>query len=346
MKKSVCILLALLLVASLSSCADAAELKPDADEMLYRGVEAGDISSVMDSVAAGANIDKLKRGRIVSINMVEFATDLGYTHIAEWLINNGADVNYKTSIMGETLLMNIAAAGDYDLCRLLLEKGADIGAKDRLSDTALEYAFKAGVSVSEAEVDRLVTLLLDGGAQTGRETMSAVLNGYSGNGDGDGRYGLTRRVARLLLESGLPTNLPPALEAAVLGDSDAVLTLINEGRISSQDQQKIMFLTAAFGSAVTLQRLDDNGQSLTSADRDGNTPLMLAARYGNVEAVRYLLNESALLNAKNRFGKTAPEVAYESGNTAVARLIEANIPAREAGVVYGEMCRCRCCPHD
>ena len=83
MKKSVCILLALLLVVPLSSCADAAELRPEADEMLYRGVEDGDLSAVMDSVAAGANIDKLKRGRFVSINTVELAADLGYTHIAE-----------------------------------------------------------------------------------------------------------------------------------------------------------------------------------------------------------------------------------------------------------------------
>ena len=346
MKNFICVLLALLLVVPLSSCADAAELKSEADEILYRGVENGDISAVMDSVAAGANIDKLKRGRFVSINTVELAADLGYTHIAEWLIGNGADVNYKTSIMGETLLMSMAASGDYDLCKLLLEKGADIGAKDRLSDTALEYAFKAGGGVAESAVDRLVTLLLDSGAQAGRETMSAVLNGYSGNGDGDGRYGLTRRIALLLQESGHPTNLPRALEAAALGDGDGVLTLINGGLISFQDQRNLMFLTAAFGSAVTLQRLDDNGQSLAGADRDGNTPLMTAARYGNTEAVRYLLNEKALINAKNRFGKTATDVAYESGNTAIARLIESNMPAQEAGVVYGEMCRCRCCPHD
>jgi len=329
----------------LSACATSPEFRAEVDEMLHRGITDGDLDAVKQSVAAGATIDRMRRGRFVSINMVEFAADMGRADIARWLIDNGADVNHKTTIMGETLLMSMAVAGEYELVRLLLERGADVNAKNRFSDTALEYALKADGNVVESEIDRLVTLLLEHGAKIRRQTLSAALNGHTG--DGDVRYGLVRRIVLTLRESGDVTNLHPALKAAILGDGEAVLSSLSiDGRISPQDKQQIMFYTAAFGSAATLGRLADMGQSLTIADKDANTPLIIAARYGNAEVVKYLIDRGADLSARNRFGKTASDVAAENGNVAIAAILDKATPTREVGL-FGEVigcyyCRCSC----
>ena len=322
----------------LTSCAAAPEFRSSADEMLYRSIIAGDIEAVATSVADGANIDRLRRGRFVNINMVEFAADMGHMDIAEWLIESGADVNHKTSVMGETLLMSMAAAGEYDFCRLLLKHGADIGAKNRLFDTALEYAFMAPGSVSEPEIDMMVTMLLENGAQIERRTLIAALSGHSGSGDGDGRYGLVRRVVLDLREHGVATRLNPAVEAAILGDGVSALALIAEGRLSVRDKEQILFYTAAFGEPETLQRLESKGLSLGGTDRDGSTLLIIAARYGNEPVVRHLIHNGADVDARNRSGKTAADSAVDD---AIAAFLEMG------SYVYGtyaavDACVCRC----
>ena len=325
----------------LASCAAAPEFRSAADEMLYRSIIAGDIESVAVSVADGANIDRLRRGRFVNINMVEFAADMGHMDIAEWLIESGADVNHKTSVMGETLLMSMAAAGEYDFSKLLLEHGADISAKNRLFDTALEYAFMAPGSVSEPEIDGMVIMLLRHGAQIERRTLIAALSGHSGDGDGDGRYGLVRRVVLALRNEGVATRLNPAVEAAILGDGVSALSLMAEGRLSARDKEQIIFYTAAFGEPETLQRLENKGLNLDKTDKDGSTLLIIAARYGNEPVVRHLVHSGADADARNRLGKTAADSA--AGNDAIAAFLESGFYAHETyAAIAACVCRCVC----
>lgn len=70
------------------------------------------------------------------------------------LVEHGADVNTKSSEGGDTPLIFAARKGHVDLARLLLQKGADISAKDNAENDALFYAEKNG-HVEIAEMLRL-----------------------------------------------------------------------------------------------------------------------------------------------------------------------------------------------
>lgn len=91
-------------------------------------------------------------------------------------------------------------------------------------------------------------------------------------------------------------------------------------------------MTTALMAAVILERVEvveallRNGgrpcRALNMADRDGNTPLMVAAAYRNVAIVTMLLNAGANKYAKNKHGISAIDVAEDCGNPAIAALIK------------------------
>ena len=61
---------------------------------------------------------------------------------------------------------------------------------------------------------------------------------------------------------------------------------------------------ASIGDVDDLKRLVAHGQNLGAADYDGRTPLHLACAEGQVEAVRYLLDQKVHTSAKDRWGNT------------------------------------------
>lgn len=78
------------------------------------------------------------------------------------------------------------------------------------------------------------------------------------------------------------------------------------------------------GDLVTIQRLLERGASPDSADREGSTLLMLAARSGHVPVVSYLLRQKASVNARNSFGDTALMAASLKGQVEVAKVLLEN----------------------
>lgn len=63
-----------------------------------------------------------------------YAVNYGHIHIAEYLLNLGADINVCDSI----LLQRAASNGDTAMCKYLINQGADTYCKDIL----LHYAMK------------------------------------------------------------------------------------------------------------------------------------------------------------------------------------------------------------
>ena len=65
-------------------------------------------------------------------------------------------------------------------------------------------------------------------------------------------------------------------------------------------------------------------QNVNTKDRHGHTPLMEAAKTGDVEAVRDLVNRGADLEAKSEKGKTALHYAAANGHVAVVNTLLEN----------------------
>src|SRR5687767_10781210 len=78
------------------------------------------------------------------------------------------------------------------------------------------------------------------------------------------------------------------------------------------------------GDLATVQRIVERGATPDTADQDGNSLLMLAARNGQVPVVTYLLSRKASVNARNRYGDTALMAAALKGHVEVAKMLVGN----------------------
>lgn len=68
----------------------------------------------------------------------------GSQELANYLINQGADVNAKTS-QDFTPLLLAASTGDVDICKSLIKKGANVSAENIQKMQAIHYAVQAGI---------------------------------------------------------------------------------------------------------------------------------------------------------------------------------------------------------
>jgi len=67
--------------------------------------------------------------------------------------------------------------------------------------------------------------------------------------------------------------------------------------------------------------LINKGARIDLKDRDGNTPLMAAARIGNLDAARILISRGANLNATNSAGETPLIAAVQRRDVPMTRLL-------------------------
>lgn len=67
--------------------------------------------------------------------------------------------------------------------------------------------------------------------------------------------------------------------------------------------------------------LIQKGARVDLKDNQGNTPLMLAARLGNIDAARLLISRGAQINAANGLGETPLIMAVQRRDLAMTRLL-------------------------
>jgi hypothetical protein len=158
------------------------------------------------------------------------------------LLDRGADVNAKDND-GWTLLRWAAVEENEALVRLLLDRGADVNAKDKYGWTVLRWA-------AAEENEALVRLLLNRGADVNAK-------------DNDGRTALRRAVdegheamVRLLLDRG--------------ADVDA----------KDNDGETVLRRAAVRGHEAVMQLLLDRGADVNAKNNDGETTLQEAAGEG------------------------------------------------------------------
>ena len=121
---------------------------------IHSAILMGDIEAVQQHIDAGTDIneDEWTHGSSPLIT----AAALGETEIAELLINNGADINFRND-EGSTPLIAAAAFSHTDIAQLLIVSSADVDMVNNDGSTALIIA-------SLFSNINLVKSLLDNGA--------------------------------------------------------------------------------------------------------------------------------------------------------------------------------------
>lgn len=99
-------------------------------------------------------------------------------------------------------------------------------------------------------------------------------------------------VAKLLIEAGANVDIP----------------------ISGETEESLLMRAATDSPKMTETIVKKNSSLVNKRNNQGETPLMVAARYGSPESLKILMNAGADPTLRNNKGQTAQEIAKESKN--------------------------------
>jgi ankyrin repeat protein len=287
------LLLLMLLILSLSACADPAkeaQAKLDSMKLPYSGdsfiykAAMGDAAAVQLFLTAGMDPNvKDNQGHTPLIA----AAGAGRSEVVKLLLDKGADLNYqnqeriitkgrkhprKKTKFGGTPLMHAVKGGHTKVVGLLLAKGADLNAMDaKYGLTALHWAVFHNQPAA-------VQALLDKGASPGLKDR----RGFT-------PLALAAHYAKPEIVGLLLDRTPP-------GEQNAART-------------SLLLVAAAGGRTDNVRLLLDKGADVNARTDNGQTPLMLAAKSAKKDTVKLLLEKGADAGVRDQAGNRALEYA-------------------------------------
>ncbi|MDF2577315.1 MAG: uncharacterized protein K0S74_799 [Chlamydiales bacterium] len=253
-----------------------------------------------------------------------FAVKAGHTKVCEVLLRNKASTDFFDEEQQIPPLMIAAAAGNVELCRLLLEFGAtikDVGVPDK---TALSLALDNNQAQVYNLLDSYTTAALHIEKLIGDKDINNLLDYIEATGPAD-----LRLHKNLLLEWKDYSKCTLLIHAITLGKIKACENLIAIGAHVnievSYEYNRVTPLTIAAdsGNRDICKLLIEKGADLEakSGDYEKMTPLMLAARSNNRESCELLLSLGANINAQDERGNTVLMIAARSARKEVCELL-------------------------
>jgi len=132
-------------------------------------------------------------------------------------------------------------------------------------------------------------------------------------------------ILELLRKSGADVNI---FHYAVTGDTRNVEKILNRNTKLSNKRNKDgytpLHLAAAFGKTNMVKLLINRGANIKAKTKEGITPLYSAASSGKVKILDLLIKKGADPNSRNKHGKTPLFAAVESGNGRVVAFLIKN----------------------
>jgi len=252
---------------------------------------------------------------------------------------------------------------DFKCMRRLLQKGADVNAKDNYDYTPIMYAAKGASNKAFNAVRYLVSKGAQLNAKNYYSTNALHFAVFADNGD----------IVKFLIEKGAEGDLSDLLMLAVRYGkelTESVQALVNKGAdvnkvsgpneypyvndslliIAAQnDHMEIvkvllekganfnakchsrswclgkdtLIYAATFGDLEIIQLLFSKGVNVNVQDKVGNSALMMAARNGHESVTHYLLENGANVNLINEEGYSAMIYATEEGHKTIVQQLKA-----------------------
>lgn len=254
------------------------------------------IDHIMATVPEGKN--NKKTSAYLSGLSTEVAA-AGYAGILKLLLDRGADIEARDH-NSNTLLHRAAANNDLELTADLIRRGASVGVRGEQDYTPLHF------SAGRGHVD-VVACLLAHGADINAQTKSGRTALYIALDQG------YPDLARFLLGHRANVNIATAEEswhpihlAAERGLIDVLPPLIERGAVpnsQSSTKQSPLHTAAACGQRAAVELLLQRGAEISS-DSNGTTPLHISTHHADLEITTLLLQSGADPNARVQLGDT------------------------------------------
>ncbi len=253
---------------------------------IFNAIKNNDTAKV--KLLIGNDKSLLKSSDLAGNSPLHFAAYRGYADITDYLLSEGADIECINN-MGYTPLGMIARSeGQFETARLLIEKDANINAKDPLGQTPLNNAAMYNVD------NRIIDLLLGHKAEidTTRESLGDMLASACQRG----HLELFRFIEKLG------------------GDS----------LFGNETTDRIFMRNAIAGGSLNIVKIlqDKDIKIDLSANYYGFTPLHSAAANANApEMIEFLVRNGADINARTLDGRSAYNIADANSNRKVVEII-------------------------
>lgn len=297
--KFISILCVLLICIQFSSCSYFSE---GVDMKLSMAMDAGSLEAVKEAVADGANIEETtwSERTLVSYNdhnPVSMCIDKNQGKIAEYLLDSGADPNYSQQI---SLLMAAVSRGDYDVCKKLIEKGADVNFTVESGNIVRSpicsvFDIERINEDNETKAKEIAKLLIDNGAEFPDGTFEKLIKDINGNIPAYSVYSqiclhIVQYIVKLLLEKDTTFELDDLSLNIILGNSDEAIKLLDE-RIYNNDKEVLIVFASAFCNTEVISKLQNQDCNLNNSLLYKNYDISLldiAVRYNTPEVAQYI----------------------------------------------------------
>ncbi|PWA16036.1 hypothetical protein CCH79_00018740 [Gambusia affinis] len=304
----------------------------------------------------GAAVDFTARNGITPLHV---ASKRGNTNMVRLLLDRGSQIDAKTRD-GLTPLHCAARSGHETAVELLLERGAPLLARTKNGLSPLHMAAQGDhvesvkhllqhkAPVDDVTLDYLTALHV--AAHCGHYRVTKLLLDKRANPNARALNGFTPlhiackknrvKVMELLVKYGASiqaiteSGLTPIHVAAFMGHLNIVLLLLQNG--ASADVSNIV----SNGEGQEQEGADTVFQlhltrCVTCCTQRGETALHMAARAGQVEVVRCLLRNGAMVDAQAREDQTPLHIASRLGKTEIVQLLLQHMAHPDAATTNG-----------
>ncbi|MBQ2621753.1 MAG: ankyrin repeat domain-containing protein [Thermoguttaceae bacterium] len=249
---------------------------------------------------------------------LHFAAEVGALDLVKWLVEKGLDVNAKDNDIGKKAVLLYAVESDsLELVQWLVQHGADVKVTDYYGQTALQYAVK------KSSLEMIQWLVKQGLDVNVTDSHGSTLLHYASQ-----RASL--EIVQWFLEQGLDINAKdslghtPIFYTARSNFPEQVEWMVERGAdVNAKDKIGLsVFYYICENFHLTLKEkqnlflwLDEHGADLK---KNGADALFQAALLGNLELVKWLVEQGVDVNSVFPDHKTALHFAARGGNLDLA----------------------------
>jgi ankyrin repeat protein/L-ascorbate metabolism protein UlaG (beta-lactamase superfamily) len=286
-------------------------------QTIFETIRNGDYEKVEQMINENKGwVDSLASG----YSPLLYASVCGRDSIANFLLQNGANINYKNSENGWEAVHYAVAVNKISTLGILIDNGANLNTLTNENKTALHMATYYGYYdlCSFLVANKCELNVQDTSGQTALHFAIELKRD---------------RISKLLINAGADFNLPSnkqksAIILAIEHNCHEIVDLLQqkEAELPKDKEQMNSLLHSAVlnGFQDISEELVTNGADLTSLDNKGRNLLQNAAMVGNLAWATKIVDMGWDINTTDYTNRTAAKLADDWGNGDLVKFLKAN----------------------